>query len=81
MIKINIIVSTTVATHLLGGLAKQYKDLPSYINNYNAIKTELETTMFWILQDLHRQGIDVFANPFKTYSQLINYKPVQPTQK
>ena len=75
-ININLYIAPRTAVYILGGLAKTYKDMPVYVTNYNAIRTELFVAAQDILSQLEQQGIDVTKKrgQFTTYSQLFNYQ-------
>lgn len=61
---------TTVVTHLLGGLATSYRNL----REYPKIQVQIKSTINDILNDLHRQEVNLAVPAFKTYVQLINWQ-------
>lgn len=72
-IDLHITIDKTTANHLLGGLAKQYRSIPTTAPS--SVNTNIRITINEILSQLESQGVDILKprSPFKPYVQLVNY--------
>lgn len=53
-LNISIYITPRVATYILGGLARTYRDMPVYVTNYNKIKADVFVAAQDILSQLEK---------------------------
>lgn len=70
---INININTTTAAHLLGGLARAYREIPA--SAQASVSIDIRITIYDILSQLELQGVDLknSRSPFKSFVKLVNY--------
>ena len=65
--------NTTTAAHLLGGLARAYREIPA--SAPNSVSLDIRVAIYEILSQLEGQGADLknTRSPFKSFVKLVNY--------
>ena len=65
--------STTATTHLLGGLARQYREYPPYAPG--EVQQEIKLAIIGILHELEFRGENIreARSPFNSYVKLVKY--------
>lgn len=71
-VNIYLAMDTIAVTHLLGGLATSYRNL----SNFPKTQVQIKTAICNVLDDLHRQKVNLQVLALKTYVQLINWLPI-----